>query len=231
MKSVRLTLVISLSIILVSGCSIATDSRIDELQTSVEAKENYISQLENELLTLEDKMVALENEYKGEAESYKKQAEHRIWELEQRNQQLELESEWINVYDEKLFLMKDILDPEVLTIEKVKGVLGDPVNIDESVSPHSGLPVISLNYSKASFTFELSEDADMIKRLTLQAPLLATSRGITVGSSKESVIEEYGSNYEELERDRWISYGEKTGISFKLEGERVKEIQIWYMYE
>jgi hypothetical protein len=134
------------------------------------------------------------------------------------------------ISEEGFFVKPELLFPDDLSIERVSDLLGEPVGIREYIEvAHCGCKEIELTYDDASFTFQMLDDKEVIKWMTIKDSFFASQRGITIGSSKEQVIEAYGENY--WTNKNGISYGEKTGISFNFNNDIVTEITIWYMYE
>lgn len=208
-------------------------------KAAIDVEENENGQVK--LIELEEITSGLEHEI-ALLKTELSDREKKIEELNQINQQLTEEMESLqyminypdfNVFEEKLIINNPILlSPTSMDIGKVKKLLGEPDDIEESIEAHGSGMVWVLNYEEASFTFNKDDENERIKWYTIKSPRLMTNRGITVGSTRNEVVKAYGNSYPIYHEDEnRIIIGEKTGISFDLESDIVKEISVWFVYE
>lgn len=213
--------------------NVKLSEKIEQLEDSLVAKENQMRDLKQERNELYDELIYIKNNMEEQIQQIEDENIGLIKELRREVKLLESELININVFEENLFIASGVLAPDRVSIKKIKELLGEPKEINESVNvAHSGLKVISLIYENAIFTFEILEEKDLIKWITLKDSLFTTQRGISVGSTQEMVIKEYGNeSYNFYQDNNIISYGEKTGITFDINNGIVNEIHIWFMYE
>lgn len=71
-------------------------------------------------------------------------------------------------------------------------------------------------------------DTYIIAQITIDSPAIKTSRGVTVGTSKEVLVRKYGKGtVDSSDEQYWIYYdGERKRISFQLEGGKVSHIMM-----
>lgn len=71
-------------------------------------------------------------------------------------------------------------------------------------------------------------DSYIIAQITIDSPAIKTSRGVTVGTSKEFLVRKYGKGTVDTSDEQyWIYYdGEGRKISFQLEGGKVSHIMM-----
>lgn len=239
MKNLISIFIIILFLLAITGCDHSESQLIlqenENLRKKNEQLENSLLFKEDQLKELEQKMAKLNSEISDLEKVYSTTLEQDkgiIWDLEQENKALLSELENIHVFEENIFIASDVLIPDEISVGRVIQLFGAPKETEQYISDHSGLEVIKLIYENSSFVFELSKEKDLIKWLTFTDRSFITNRGIAIGSTKEKVIKEYGENYYNYYKDGdGISYGEKTGISFRLDNDVVTEIRIWFMYE
>lgn len=206
-------------IVLLAGC---TSNDTKELIKEVERLEAENTQLIHTINQLETELENFEQTNKD---------------LEQETYMLkELVDEYVdaafkndfNVYNEGFYIEPVLMLRDDLTLEQIKNIMGEPNNLRNYIEKaHCGCQETEVIYDNASFTFQ----GELIKWMTLNDTTFVTQRGITVGSTKEQVIESYGENYLFQFQDGSINYGEKTGIRFSIDENVVSEITVWYMYE
>lgn len=206
-----------MTVVLLIGC---TSDVTTELKGEVES-------LKEQKRHLSDTNKQLENEVKKNKST--------IEELEKENNLLidlleegstSFESE-ITIHDEGFFIDPTVVFYDSLTIEQIKKVMGEPKQVRDYIEEaHCGCQETEVTYENASFTFQ----GELLKWMTLKDSTLVTQRGITIGSSKDQVLDVYGDNFYSHENGE-INYGEKTGVRFSFKDNFVSEIKIWYMYE
>jgi hypothetical protein len=229
MSSFTKTILLVLLFIVLVGCEEDVNGieENENLQANLIELEKTIDEMEHEISLLKTELFS---------------REEKIEELNRKNQSLSEEMESIqyllshpdfNVFEEKLFIDEPIvLSPSSMDISKVKELLGEPNKIDEYSEAHGSGIVLVLNYKQASFTFNKDGDNETIKWYTIKSPYFKTNRGITVGSTRNDVVEAYGNTYFIYHEDeKGITIGEKTGISFDLENDVVRELSVWFVYE
>jgi DNA gyrase/topoisomerase IV subunit A len=215
------------SLLILFGCT-NTGSQWDqyELNKKIADLELQNEQLIKEISDLNEQLQKCDNLI-AQNEILKQQLENEIQSL-----QKSLNTPNFNVFEEKLIVDPNMLIPTTTSIEQVKEILREPKNIEKTNAVHGSGEDITLYYDEASFTFNKYEDQETIKWYTIKTSFFKTNRGITVGSSKEDVIRAYGNSYYNYhQEENGISIGEKTGISFMLEKNKVSEITVWLMYE
>jgi ribosome-binding ATPase YchF (GTP1/OBG family) len=210
-----LALIIIISIILVS-CSNNDANEIESSYENVQKQlTDSIEQLEKEL----ERKLSMISELESENEKLKK--------LLEEKQSDDISQ--IRVNKEGLYINSDIIYPDELSEEVISDLLGKPNNVKEYEGAHGGFEEVELNYDNFSITSQKQQNKQLVKWLAIKDSSFATQRGITVGSTKNEVIQAYGESF--TKDSNVIYYGEKTGISFTLKDDKVKEINIWYMYE
>jgi len=188
----------------------------ERLQKEIANLTNANIRLENERMNLETEMNGLLNENELLKEEI----------LQQKD--LSSDNDIIIAYEG--FLIDPVLIyPEELSVQLVIKMLGEPKEFKEYVNEaHCGCKEFELIYDEAEFIFRKAETKEAIRSMTIKDSFMMTHRGISIGSTKEQVIQAYGKNNIEYEG---IKYGEKTGIRFTFIDDFVSEIFIWYMYE
>ena len=122
--------------------------------------------------------------------------------------------------------------PKTMNIKQLKALLGEPLNVEEDFEAHSPGKSITLTYNNATFIFNSSEGKENIKAYTIKDASFASNRGITIGSTRDDVHNAYHTSYYNFSEDEGtISFGEKTGMSFKLHNDKVTEFTVWFVYE
>lgn len=130
-----------------------------------------------------------------------------------------------NIHKEGFFIKPEFTSRDAISIDTIKNIMGKPKNSREYIEvAHCGCKETELTYDNASFTFQ----GNSLKWFTLRDSKLVTERGITIGATREEVIEAYGQDLLVYGNNE-ISYGEKTGIRFSFKDDILKEISIWYM--
>jgi hypothetical protein len=229
---VKLLIIFVISLNL-NGCvkSQSTNQKGEELEEPPAAQSN-----ENELVKiLKDKNndLTLRNELLEEQLKFNQDERHK---LEEKIQNLEQKVNEINrpeyfLFSEGLFIQpKAVIYEKDINIESVKSLLGNPISTNEHFNEMIGVIEYEMMYQGISFTFEMHEgNKSIIKFLTLKNDRFVTQRGISVGSNREEVLTVYGKEFSEYENK--IYYGDKQGLSFVLENNIVKEINIWFLNE
>jgi outer membrane murein-binding lipoprotein Lpp len=223
---VKSVIPIILTIIILAGCT------SNEIAVLREENDN----LKEENWNLNHKNNQLDNEVKNKLNAIEelKKENKSVNELlnELLKKPMHIPTSEIIMGKEGFFVEPEVIFPDEISIQKIKKLLGEPTEIKEYIEEaHCGCKEIEVTYDHASFTFQIPEDKEAIKWMTIKAPFFTTQRGITIGSTKEQVIKAYGENYDYWKLEDRITYGEKTGIGFTFVNNRVSEIQIWYMYE
>lgn len=214
MKRWEQVMVLSFCVLLLMGCT-------DSDSQSVVKEENKglkqsIAQLEKELQMKETVIQDLN------------QKNHR---LTQQLEGLEEKNRPFHVFEEQLLVTQKRLNPEDITINQVKALLGEPKKTEQYIGAHGGFEHVVLTYDEASFTFVKDEKPANTKRCTIKGGLFTTERGISVGSTKDEVIASYGEDFLFDQNQQKIYYGEKTGIAFQFQDDFVTEIVVWFYYE
>lgn len=180
------------------------------------------SRIKNENITLKETVINLESKLNENSKLIKKLQED-IKNIEVTNN--ENIHSFFNVNTEKILFVSKTLEKNDLTIDEIKIQMGKPIKT-ETYEGVSGKYTV-LKYEEIEFTFH-----DHIKWYRIIKPNLSTSRGIKIGSSKEEVFDAYSKDYSGfLEQGSMLIYGEKAGISFRVENEKVQEIIVRFEYE
>ncbi|GAA0336636.1 hypothetical protein GCM10008967_28750 [Bacillus carboniphilus] len=213
----RLIVIIIVSFVLV-GCE------EDEFLTEdIKKLIIQISNLKNELEKKNAEIVEMSNNLDQVTER-NRLLEHEVDQLSIQNEAIHV----FNVFKEKLFVASDVVSYETLTITKVKELLGEPTEVTETTA-YEGID-ITLTYNDITLIFREVNEIKVIRAIIIKDSFFTTSKGITIGSSKEEVKSVYGKFIQE-EYDNFISLGGKTGMSFEFVDDRVSEIFIWFQYE
>jgi hypothetical protein len=190
------------------GCS---DNKNSALLKENEMMKTKVSGLEQELVNNKIATNLLEDKLKQLTEVTPKKEERDIF----------------NVSNEKLLIVSNSLTKDEITIENVKKLLGKPISMESYEGVSGTYEVVS--YSGVEFTF--MKDSS-IKWYKIKKSQFETSRGISIGASKEEVFAAYSKNYSNFyEENGSLIYGDKTGVTFQIEDEKVKEIHVRFDYE
>lgn len=196
-------------ILLFAGC----DSNTDQISQTKQELINEIAQMKDQLQESELKINALLTEKEQETKGKVPETDY-------------------NIFNEGQFIKGDLFLPNTLSIKDIIDAFGEPIEVKESIGVHGGFKESILTYKNASFTFANIEDVDHIKWYTIKQPNLFTIRGISVGSTANEVIQAYDKGFYHFRvSEDEIIFGEKTGMSFKLNEGKVFEIRVWFMYE
>ena len=196
-------------ILLFASC----DSNEEQITQTKQELINEIAQLKHQLQESELKINALLIEKEQEAKGKVPEINY-------------------NIFDEGLFIKGDLFLPNTLSVKDIIDTFGEPIEVKESLGVHGGFEESILTYKNSSFTFANIEGMDHIKWYTIKQPNLFTIRGISVGSKASEVIQAYDKGFYNFRvSEDEIIFGEKTGMSFKLNEGKVIEIRVWFMYE
>jgi outer membrane murein-binding lipoprotein Lpp len=165
---------------------------------------------------------------------------NRVAKLEEENQKLKQDIihmqtsihtlPTFNVFEEKMFFEAETLSYDKSSVTQIKNLLGKPQEMLQEESPLNGFLETTLVYNEGKFVFYNLEDKQFLKAYFTTSPLFTTARGISVGSSKEDVMEVYKEEvYKEYKNS--ITLGEKTGMAFDFENDVVTKIYVWFEYE
>ncbi|MGZ9583690.1 hypothetical protein [Paenibacillus marinisediminis] len=207
--------------LLLVGCSDTKgmEEQNAELQSQIEQMKDTTTKLTEELKEKEAAIARYEQE--------KVRLENQIQAL---NSGVSTPS--FNVFEEKLLSDPVMLTPRTMTMSKIKEVMGQPLNEEVTEYLHGGGNLHTLHFDGMKVEYNVDGDNEYLRWYELTKPLFVMNRGITVGSTRDEVIDAYGKEYYNFfENDKQISMGEKTGISFKLMNGKVSEIRVWFAYE
>ena len=180
------------------------------------------TRIKNENLQLKETVINLESNLKENNDLIKKLKEEAQNSEVTNNEDIH---SFFNVNTEKILFISKTLEKKDLTIDDIKIQMGNPIKT-ETYEGVSGKYTV-LKYEGIEFTFH-----DHIKWYRIIKPDLSTGRGIKIGSSKEEVFDAYSKDYSGfLEQGSMLIYGEKAGISFRVENEKVQEIIVRFEYE
>jgi cell division protein FtsB len=227
-------------IVIVAGCTKNDEQHesIKMLQGTIQKLTDTNDKLElaleqsqtksNEYINENNKLQELNDQLEAEWEDLTKE----ISETESLSRIIEGNRCIYDVSKEGIYINEVLINPEDLSEEVIIDLLGKPLHKEEYVVY---VLRVSLDYDNFNITFHNFAEGQEVGYISINGngSNIVTQGGITVGSTKNQVIEAYGEGYW-AHSEEYVGYGsEKTGIDFyfSLEDGYVTEIKIRYSYE